>query len=77
MCVPLITGATVAPPSRVTPTGVAASLATMPIAVAEPTDEPSAGLEETTRGAVLSTRTPVTTSSDELPRVSVTIARRS
>jgi hypothetical protein len=45
MCVPLITGATVAPPSSVTPTGVAGSLVTSEIAVAEPTVEPSAGLE--------------------------------
>src|SRR4051812_39246798 len=77
MCVPLITGATVAPPSSVTPTGVAASLATRPIAAAELRVEPSAGLDETRRGAVLSTRTPDTTSWDELPRLSVTVARRS
>jgi hypothetical protein len=77
MWVPLITGATVAPPSSVTPRGVAGSLATSEIAFAEPTADPSAGFEETTWGAVLSTRTPVTTSCEELPRVSVTVARRS
>ena len=77
MVVPLTTGATIAPPSSVTPTGVAGSLTTSEIAFAEPTVEPSAGEEETTYGAVLSTRMAVTTSLDELPRSSQTVARKS
>src|ERR687887_813774 len=77
MVVPLMTGATVALPSSVTPTGVACSLVTSEIELAEPTVEPSAGDEDTTRGAVLSTRIPATTSTDELPKESDTVARRS
>src|SRR5438477_870853 len=77
MCVPLTTGVTVAPPSSVTPPGVAGWLPTSEIALADPTVEPSAGEEETRRGAVLSMRTPVTMSFDELPRLSQTVARRS
>ena len=74
---PLTTGATVVPPSSVTPTGVAGSLVTSEMLFAEPTVEPSAGEDEVTRGAVLSTRMPVTTSLEELPRSSVTVARTS
>ncbi|OLE01871.1 MAG: hypothetical protein AUG91_00100 [Actinobacteria bacterium 13_1_20CM_4_69_9] len=74
---PLITGATVALPSSVTATGVAGSFVTREIAPAEPTDEPSAGLDDTTCGAVLSIRTPETTFHEVLPRLSVTVARRS
>jgi hypothetical protein len=77
MCVPLTTGATVAPPSSVTLSGVAGSLVTSPIAFAELTVEPSAGVEETTRGAVLSTRIEVTVSNEVLPRLSETVARMS
>ena len=77
MLVPLTTGATVALPSSVTPTGVAGSLATRPIALAEATVAPSAGVDETRRGAVLSTRIPVTMSVDELPSPSETVARKS
>src|SRR3954471_25055219 len=72
-----MTGATVAPPSSVTPTGVAFSLATRLIALAEATVVPSPGVEETTRGAVLSTLIAATTSEEVLPRLSETVARRS
>ena len=47
MLVPLTIGAKVAFPSSVTPTGVAGSLATRPIALADVTVEPSAGVDET------------------------------
>jgi hypothetical protein len=77
MLVPLTIGATVALPSSVTPTGVAGSLATRPIALAEDTVDPSAGDDETRCGAVLSTRIPVTTSVDEFPSPSDTVARKS
>ncbi len=77
MVVPLMTGATVALPSSVTPIGVAASLVTSEIELAEVTVEPSVGVDEMTRGAVLSIRMPVTTSTEELPSESETVARRS
>src|SRR6266508_5667940 len=77
MLVPLTTGATVEPPSSVTPTGVAASLATSEIELAEVTVEPSPGVEEITCGAVLSIRIPATTSYEELPSPSETVTRRS
>ena len=70
-------GATVAPPSRVTPTSVTGSVVTKPIEVADVTVAPSARRLETMRGAVLSMRMPVTTSLDVLLSVSVTVARRS
>ena len=77
MVVPLITGATVAAPSSVTLTGVTDSLVTSVIELADGTVEPSAGEEETIRGGVLSMRMPLTTSLDELPKLSHTVARRS
>src|ERR1700730_2717034 len=64
-------------PSSVTPMGVAFSLVTRPMALADGTVTPSPGVDETTRGAVLSIRIPVTTSEDVLPRLSETVARRS
>ena len=77
MFVPFTIGATVALPSSVTPMGVAGSLVTRPMALADGTVVPSPGVEETTRGAVLSMRIAVTTSADVLPRLSETVARRS
>ena len=74
---PLMTGVTAAAPSRVAPLTVAASLVTSEIELADETVAPSAGVDDTTRGAVLSICTPVTTSSDVLPRLSVTVARKS
>ena len=77
MCVPLTTGATVETPSRITPDGVAASLVTSSTELTALAVAASAGVDETTRGAVLSTRTLVRTLADVLPNESVTTARKS
>ena len=75
--VPLITGATVPTPSSVTADGVTASLVTSSTEAAESTRAPSAGVEETTCGAVLSTRSPVRTLVDVFPEPLETTARKS
>jgi hypothetical protein len=77
MCVPVTTGATVAAPSSVTFAVVAGSLATSSIELADATVEPSAGVDETSVGAVLSMRMLVRTSWDVFPTESETTARRS
>ena len=77
MCVPEMTGVTVAPPSSLTFVGVAASLATSSIELAEATVDPSDGVDERRTGAVLSIRTFVRVSWDVLPSESETTARRS
>ena len=77
MCVPVITGATVACPSSFAFAGVAFSLATSSMEEAAPTVDPSPGVEDTSRGGVLSMRMLVLTSCEVFPSESETAARRS
>jgi hypothetical protein len=76
--VPEIAGAGAAPPSSRTPPTVTGSLASSTSWLAAAETEPSAGVAETSEGAVLSKRTPARTDGAEgLSRASKPVARTS